>query len=120
MKSLPQRLLEFFIPVLVLVLLLAAYDYGNRQAISNEEAVIAVRKFAKPAGPNDSIYMIVLIRGSKVWKTRVARSFFYSTSVRDRVILTREIGPLSGIVYGRSINDVFTNNTFKLQETGEL
>ncbi|TYP92050.1 hypothetical protein LX73_2296 [Fodinibius salinus] len=90
-------------PLAVSILIFFAGDYLLRQPITNQTAVVAVRTFASPQSEDDSIYMIVLVRDNKVWKTHVSRSRFYDLQTNDRLLLTRYQGLLTGYTYNTTL-----------------
>lgn len=102
----------------ILLFLILALDYGNRREVANQTAVVAFHKYA-PAGPDGSIYMLIVTRSDRAWTARVSRDFFYSVNVGDRVLLTREIGPISGLVYRYGLFRQ-EGEPFMLNQAGEL
>ncbi|WP_395277087.1 hypothetical protein [Halalkalibaculum sp. DA384] len=93
------------IAIALLAILFVAADYGNRRAITDTEAVVVHKKFARPKEAGQSPYMIIIARDTKVWTVRVSRRFYQSvraaspTYPGDRILLTRKVGLLTGFTY---------------------
>ena len=91
--------------LLAVVVLLAAFDYGNRRPVTDTVAEVVYKRPVFPCYSEQPCGMLVLARGRNVWTVQVSREFYLSVQPAtdrrpgDHLMLTRNVGAITGMTF---------------------
>lgn len=94
--------------IIMLLLIFAAflsidYEYSNTKI--DRESIVVHKKFVPTTKPGHSHKALILSSSADVWLFRVSDDLYDSVNIRDRLMLTRRVGAITGYEYEITLNE---------------